>query len=242
MSRPVLIKTNTNSTLLGESIICANCQHGNVILAKFCGKCGCRLEKAIVSTTLNGEPTPDRLTYRHWSYKVVSVFAGVALEILIKFKNQMLAVDFAYKTVLATAMMLVLFSGFLSYLFLNDTSTVKVSHLSFTDVSLDHPIYSSCKNLLKIKGIGYRNSLRLAPHERISVAEWNYSVKKAIDYLGQDTLNTLFFESKEEVTATEIKKKLKDLKLYGETIQDDVSRISAFVCLEKAIFEGGSLI
>jgi hypothetical protein len=132
------------------------------------------------------------------------------------------------------------FSGVLSYVFFNDTSSVRVSDLPFADVAFDHPVYSSCKNLLKIKGIGYRSFLKLAPYEKISAAEWNYSVKKAAEYLNEGSLDTLYIDKEEDVNTSEIVRRFKKLSLPADFAEDNLNRITAFVCLEKALFEGGA--
>lgn len=148
--------------------------------------------------------------------------------------------EFAYRAILGSAFLLLVFSGFLSYVFFNDTSSVRVSNLPFADVAFDHPVYSSCKNLLKIKGIGYRKFLKLAPYEKISLAEWNYTVKRAMEFLQEGSLEALYIDKEEDINRNEIVRRFKKLSLPADFTEDNLSRITAFVCLEKALFEGGA--
>lgn len=237
----------------GEVCVCVKCHHRNIATAKFCGCCGVALsQKNIVKNKENFPTITKHFTNKKSNEKPKDVAANkqsFSLDLFLsklklrfkkkceKYRN----VDTAYRVVLMTAAMLIIFSGAISYAFFYDTEIVRVSSSSFSDVALDHPIYSLCHNLIKIRAIGVRQSNNLAPYEDISVAEWNYAIDCMINYYGMDYFRGLKISEKSFISLSLLRNKLNSMGFNGNGLAD-IKRINAFKCLENALVEAGCVI
>lgn len=210
---------NEMFTLNNSRRQCGICGSHNIITAKFCGGCGSPI-------VIEATPTDD-------SARSAETFETAdPVEVRVKPVSRR---ESALRWVVSMAFVLLLLSGILSYLLLNNNDSVRVSPMPFSDVATDHPVYRVCQNLVEIKAIGYRKTLELAPHETISAAEWNYSLAAVGRHLGQTFPATAFFQEGATVTAATLAKRVMALHGSAEGLTD-ASRIKAFFHLEQAVF------
>ena len=158
-----------------------------------------------------------------------------------KIKRAFRSEEFVYRVVLISAVFLMFFSGAVSYAFLNATDIVRFSNRPFSDVSLDHPIYVMCPNLLKIHGIGIRKNNTLAPYEDISVVEWNYAVNCMANHYNMNIFRKLQIEENEKIGLNILRERLMSLGFKPDTLKD-IKRFNAFRCLEETLKETGCVI
>lgn len=227
--------------------LCSKCHHRNIVTAKFCGCCGASLsEKSIVKDRKQAFFSkhfhkPEKKEKIVLNPVASSVTVGFSTRIKLLFSKKYKKIDIAYRIVLMTAAMLILFSGAVSCAFFYNTDLIRISKRPFNDVPLDHPVYSACSNMIKIQAIGFRQSYNLAPYENISVAEWNYAVSRMAAYYGMDLFNGLKLPEKSSISVELIRNKLNALGFSGNRLSD-IKRFNSFKCLEEALAEAGCVI
>lgn len=140
-----------------------------------------------------------------------------------------------FRGIIIIAAILLAGSGVMSYQLFNSTDSVKISAMPFSDVSLDHPVYRTCRNLLEIKAIGYRKILEFAPHETISAAEWNHVLTTAARHLKLSAPEETFYKHGSVVTVDSLRARLTALNANQATL-NDASRMKVFFQLEQAMF------
>lgn len=206
---------------------CNHCGAFNkVIAAKFCGKCG--------SARMGSEPRSVlQIIQRKIDFIQLVKKIRLTLDCIILWifppKN------LVFKRVISCAITLLFASVVTGYRMYNDVNTIRISKTKFTDVAIDHPIYSVCKNLLDIDAISFRKNIELAPYEKISTAEWNHVLNQASKHLNKEYSIAAYFDKDDYVSVTSINKRLRALNPNSSEI-DDTTRIKSFYILEKTLF------
>ena len=208
---------------------CSHCGAINkVIDAKFCGKCGSAREKAsmkpVLETDSNRVSEDSKLSVKP-KIRIIKYLK----RLFYPTKKRM------YKTVIASAFILLATSLISGYKLYTDVNAIHLTKTRFTDVSLDHPVYTLCKNLLEIDAISFRKNIELAPYEQISASEWNHVLKQASKYLNNKYSNAAYFSANEAVSLDNLNHKLRILKSNSSEITD-TSRIQSFYILEQTLF------
>ena len=216
------------NNLSGKEWHCCHCGALNKVAdAKFCGKCGSIREKEISKTILKVEKSPN-------SYSISQNRTGIKL---LKYLRYLIypSKKRLYKTVILSATLLLAASIISGYKLYTNVNTIHITKTRFTDVSIDHPVYSVCKNLLEIDAISFRKNKELAPYETISASEWNYVINQASKYLNHKYSKDAYFSKNDSVSVDIINNKLRALKSNCSEITD-TSRIQSFYILEQTLF------
>ena len=221
---------NHGNNLSGIEWQCSHCGAINkVIAAKFCGKCGSAREKEILKPVLKAENNPIPNDSR-LSIKTKTRILARIRRFFYPTKNK------TYKAVIASAFILLAASLLSGYKLYTNVNAIHLTKTRFTDVSLDHPVYTVCKNLLEIDAISFRKNVELAPYEQISASEWNHALKQASKYLNSKFSKAAYFSGNEAVSLDNLNYKLRLLKPNGSEITD-TSRIQSFYILEQTLFD-----
>ena len=117
----------------------------------------------------------------------------------------------------------------------SNVNTIRISKSKFSDVAIDHPVYSICKNLLGINAISFRKNLEFAPYEKISATEWNYALNQASKHLNRKYSSSAYFSKNDPISVESINNKLRALNSNSSDIID-TSRIQSFYILEQTLF------
>jgi hypothetical protein len=218
---------NHGNNLSGIEWQCSHCGAFNkVAAAKFCGKCGSAREKEILKPVLKAE---DKSTFKDFKSPAKTKILAHLKRIFYPTKKKM------YKAVIASAFILLAVSLLSGYKMYTNVNAIHLTKTKFSDVSLDHPIYTVCKNLLEIDAISFRKNVELAPYEQISASEWNHVINQASKYLNMEIPDEAYFSKNEAVTLDNINHKLRQLKPNSSEIPD-TSRIQSFYMLEQTLF------
>lgn len=220
---------NLGNNLSGIEWQCSHCGALNkVSAAKFCGKCGSAREKTIIQPVFKADNN--------------SIFQGPKVSVRTKIRILKFLKRFfyptkkkMYKTVIASAFILLVASLVSGYTLYTNVNAIHLTKTRFSDVSLDHPIYTVCKNLLEIDAISFRKNVELAPYEQISASEWNHVLNQASKYRNSTYPKTAYFSSNEAISLNNLNNKLRQLKANGSEITD-TSRIQSFYILEQTLF------
>lgn len=208
---------------------CSHCgAYNKVTAAKFCGKCG-----AVKETTKVEQPVLKADTKK------------INIKVLLR-KNYKKALHYLkywflpsndrfFNRVIASAFLLLIISIFTGYRMYTNVNSIHLTKSRFSDVSLDHPVYSVCKNLLDIEAISFRKNLELAPYETISAAEWNHVLNQASKYLNHRYSVSAYFSKNDPISVDSINNKLRALNANSPDIVD-TSRIQSFYLLEQVLF------
>ena len=148
---------------------CSHCGAFNkLVAAKFCGNCGspneAKQEEQPVSKAVNKKKS-FKINFRKGYKKLLKYIKYLLLPSNDRF----------FKRVVASAFLLLVLSVIVGYRMYTNINTIHLAKVKFSDVSVDHPVYAVCKNLLCIDAISFRKNLELAPYEKISATEWNYA-------------------------------------------------------------------
>ena len=220
---------NHGNNLSGIEWQCSHCGAFNkVIAAKFCGKCGSAREKVILKPVLKAENNSISNDNRLSNKTKVRILARLK-RIFYPTKNK------TYKAVIASAFILLAASLLSGYKLYTNVNAIHLTKTRFTDVSLDHPVYIVCKNLLDIDAISFRKNIELAPYEQISASEWNHVLNQASKYKNIEFSKAAYFSNNEAVSVDNLNNKLRLLKPNSSEITD-TSRIQSFYILEQTLF------
>ncbi len=220
-----------NNSQQNQSVSGWHCSHcgafNKVIGAKFCGKCGSVKETKPIQPVLKAElpqksQTAKAKTFIRKAYKFFKLFIYPSRKRL-------------YKRVIAGAVFLLIISVIAGYKMYTNVNTIRLSKARFSDVSIDHPVYSVCKNMLGIDAISFRKNLELAPYENISASEWNHALNQASKYLNQKYSTTAYFSKNDPISVDSLNIKLRAIKANSSEITD-TSRIQSFYILEQTLF------
>ena len=209
-----------------------NCNHcgafNKIATAKFCGKCG-----SVHDLTTKNQPVSKAESRKKNEKKK---FHKVYKRILKIIKYWLFpSNDRFFKRVIASAFLLLIISVIAGYKMYTNVNTIHLGKVRFSDVAIDHPVYSVCKNLLGIEAIGFRKNLELAPYENISATEWNHVLNQASKHLNQKFAAAAYFSRNDPVSVDNINNKLRALKANSSEIVD-TSRIQSFYMLEQILF------
>ena len=203
---------NHGKKISGIEWQCSHCGAFNKVLdAKFCGKCGSIRKKEPILPPAKNLLLNYLKTFIHPSTMKL------------------------YKTVIASAALLLVASVLSGYKMYTNVNTIHITKTKFSDVPIDHPIYSVCKNLLEIDAISFRKQLELAPYEEISASEWNHILNQASKYLNTKYSASAYFSKNDSVSIEKLNNKLKELSTNSREIAD-TSRIQSFYILEQTLF------
>ena len=208
---------------------CSHCGAFNkLIAAKFCGNCGSPNE-----AKAEKQPVSKAVTKKK-SFKIR--FKKAYKKILKYIKYWFLpSNDRFFKRVIASAFLLLVISVIAGYRMYTNVNTIHLAKVKFSDVSVDHPVYAVCKNLLVIDAISFRKNLELAPYENISATEWNYALNQASKHLNRKYSNSAYFSKNDPISVESINNKLRALNSNSSDIID-TSRIQSFYILEQTLF------
>lgn len=217
--------TNNNLSDIGWQ--CSHCGAFNkVISAKFCGHCG--------SVRIYSEPLSFFQIIRQ-KIDFAKIISS-SKEILNKISIWLFPPEnLVFKRVISCAITLLLISIFIGYRMYSNVNTIRISKSKFSDVAIDHPVYSICKNLLGIDAISFRKNLEFAPYEKISVAEWNHVLKQASKHLNKEYSIAAYFDKNDSVSINSLNKKLRALNSSSSEI-NDTTRIQSYYILEQTLF------
>ena len=220
---------NHGNNLSGIEWQCSHCGAFNkVAAAKFCGKCGSAREKEILKPVLKAVDKSISREVKSPTKTKRRIFAQLK-RIFYPTKKKM------YKAVIASAFILLVASLLSGYKLYTNVDAIHLTQTKFTDVSLDHPIYTVCKNLLEIDAVSFRKNVELAPYEQISASEWNHAINQASKYLNLKYPEAAYFSKNEAVSLDNLNHKLRQLKPNSSEIPD-TSRIQSFYILEQTLF------
>lgn len=239
-----------------ESLLGWQCRHCGAInkvnAAKFCGKCGsARIlndNQPVLKTDVKRDiPNKDEKSKEINSF-VSSIEIkedGLLDNNIIKFDYKnivdkiksflLLSRENLFKTVISGAICLLIISIIAGYQMYTNVNTIRLPKTRFSDVAIDHPVYSVCKKLLGIDAISFRKNLQLAPYEKISAAEWNHVLRQASKHLNQNYSASAYFAPNDIVTVDSLNNKLKSINEDSSEIVD-TSRIQSFYMLEQTLF------
>ncbi len=219
---------NPGNYLSGIEWHCCCCGAINKVAdAKFCGKCGCARKVDLSQPVLKAEKhiNSDSKTIK-----------GIRLKLFKELKSFIYPTKKRlYKTVIASAILLLVASIISGYKLYTNVNAIHITQTRFTDVAIDHPVYSVCKNLLEIDAISFRKNIELAPYENISASEWNHVLNQASKYLNKKYSKSAYFSEKDAVSVENINNKLRALKANCSELTD-TSRIQSFYILEQTLF------
>ncbi len=143
----------------------------------------------------------------------------------------------AFGGAVLAAVSLLLFGGVLAYSLFNGLSSVRASARSFSDVPLDHPIYTFSPKLIASGALLPRKNDSLSPFEAVSSSEWNFSLDAASKSLGCQIPSGAYCDaSSKELSVDDMNKKLKILGFSGEPLPTS-ARIAAFYALERTLMK-----
>ncbi len=212
----------------GSGWQCKHCGAFNkIVAAKFCGNCG-----SVHEISTNKTVVHKKRKRKSFSTQLKRNLKTFCNNIKLFFSSPK---DRAFKIVVTCAVLLLMFSGILSYMMYTNVNTIRLYKGKFTDVAIDHPIYQVCKNLIGIEAIGFRKNQELAPYENISATEWNYVLKQASKYLNLNLSDSVYFSKNDEISVDSINNKLRELNENSSEITD-TSRIQSFYMLEQTLF------
>lgn len=220
---------NHGNNLSGIEWKCSHCGALNkVAIAKFCGKCGSARKTEIVEPvfkTADNSFSNDLKPLSTAKYRILTQLK----RLFSPSKKKM------YKAVIASAFILLAASLISGYKLYSNVNTIHLAKAKFTDVSLDHPIYTVCKKLLEIDAVSFRKNIELAPYEQISASEWNHVLNQASKYLNKSFPKAAYFSKNDPVSIDNLNHKLRQLKPSCSEIFD-TSRIQCFYMLEQTLF------
>ena len=128
--------------------------------------------------------------------------------------------DKMFKIVIFCASLILIASIVAGYKMYTNVNTIRLSKTRFSDVAVDHPIYSVCKRLLGIDAISFRKNLELAPYEKISTVEWNHVLTQASKHLNQQFSSDAYFSSDDCISVESLNNKLRAIKENSSEIID----------------------
>ncbi len=195
---------NLMASFQGKAANCSSCGYSNPNVAKFCGRCGSRL---------NIHHSPVRL------------------------RNPL------FLTALS-GFFITFFSTF-AFLYLN--SPVGADQNLFSDVPVDHQIYSECHNLIALGGINRRNRTELDPYSPIKVDEFNRALLSVLRSKGALS-HAQFLPTGTKLTSAEFARVIKAIAIVVgrqnrlEEIEkrafDDLTRFNVYCVIENLLQAG----
>ncbi len=208
---------------------CSHCGAFNkLVAAKFCGNCGSPNE-----AKQEEQPVLKAVSKK----KSFKIRLRKGYKKLLKYIKYLLlpSNDRFFKRVVASAFLLLVLSVIVGYRMYTNINTIHLAKVKFSDVSVDHPVYAVCKNLLCIDAISFRKNLELAPYEKISATEWNYALNQASKHLNRKYSSSAYFSKNDPISVESINNKLRALNSNSSDIID-TSRIQSFYILEQTLF------